>query len=417
MRRANPGERPRHIAAVRVEPQGGSMPADEQTKVRLDQFTSRVVPDPKNPGEALLITGFLGPSSEPEHTRIYFDATLSRYVDAPTNEILHTEPLPKEQSPLGGSYIWLKRDTEVLFGKAGADRAKAKFFEGPVMAAYGGQFGGAAGQAAGGFEAAAGWGGFGGYGGGGGFGGGGGGGAIFSAPVICQPSPFCPPSVYHICPTQVCTHAIFCPSFVFVCHTAVCQFQSAVCQVSPGCPPPPPGTPVQFPGAMGAMGMAAQAAGAGAGGAGPAYTAQVICHPVPYTAQIACHPTPLCPTAVCSHHIYCFTPACPVLTAFCLVHTPFCPVLTATCPITPACPVQTPACPIQTLACPIQTAGCPGPGPGPGPGPVFGGGAQMAGGGAQGAQPQYPVWPTVYCRTFFLPCISQHHPCTPGCPM
>jgi len=402
MRRANPGKPPRHVAAARVEPQGGNMPADEQTKVRLDQFTSRVVPDPKNPGDALLITGFLGASSEPEHTRIYFDASLTRYVDAATSDILHTEPLPKEQSPLGGSYIWLKRDAEVLFGKAGTDRAKAKFFEGPVMAAYGNQFGGTAGPAAGGFEAAAGWGGFGGYGGGGGFGGGGGG-AIFSAPVVCQPSPFCPPSVHHICPTQVCTHAIFCPSFVVVCHTLVCQVQSFACQASPGCPPPPPGTPVQFPGAMGAMGMAAQAPVGGPAG------------PVPiHTAVIVCHPTPLCPSVFCSHHIYCLTPACPVLTPFCPVHTPFCPVLTATCPITPACPVQTPACPIQTLACPIQTAGCPGPGPGPGP--VFGAGAQMAG-GAQGAQPQYQVWPSAYCRSFFLPCISQQHPCTPACPM
>ena len=121
------------------------MPAKEP---RLDEFTSKAVKDPKNPGEMLLVTGFLGASSEPEHTRIYWDASLGTYVDVKTTDISHTEPLPKEQSPLGGSYIWLKRDAQVYFG-AGGQSAKGKFFEGPLMAAYGGQFGASGGAGAG----------------------------------------------------------------------------------------------------------------------------------------------------------------------------------------------------------------------------------------------------------------------------
>jgi len=125
--------------------QKGNMPAKEP---RLDEFTAKAVRDPKNPGEVLLVTGFLGASSEPKHTRIYWDASLGTYVDVKTTDISHTEPLPKEQSPLGGSYIWLKRDAEVYFG-AGGQSAKGKFFEGPLMAAYGGQFGALGGGGAG----------------------------------------------------------------------------------------------------------------------------------------------------------------------------------------------------------------------------------------------------------------------------
>jgi hypothetical protein len=121
------------------------MPAKEP---RLDEFIAKAVTDPKNPGEVLLVTGFLGASSEPEHTRIYWDASLGTYVDVKTTDISHTEPLPKEQSPLGGSYIWLKRDAQVHFG-AGGQSAKGKFFEGPLMAAYGGQFGALGGGVAG----------------------------------------------------------------------------------------------------------------------------------------------------------------------------------------------------------------------------------------------------------------------------
>jgi hypothetical protein len=113
-----------------------------RSQVRLDEFIARVVPDPKHAGDALLLAGFLGASSEPENTRIYSDASLSTYVDVEKADILHSEPLAKERSPLGGSYIWLKRGAQVSFGSAAGQSAEGKFFEGPLMAAYGGQFAG-----------------------------------------------------------------------------------------------------------------------------------------------------------------------------------------------------------------------------------------------------------------------------------
>ena len=124
------------------------------SKVKLDEFTSRVVPDPKNPTDALLLVGFLGASSEAGQTRIYWDASLSSYVDVDHADILHTEALSKDQSPLGGAIIWVKRSAEVSVGSAtGGRSAKGKFFEGPLMTAYGGAFAAAAdplqGQAAG----------------------------------------------------------------------------------------------------------------------------------------------------------------------------------------------------------------------------------------------------------------------------
>src|SRR5215471_3436769 len=124
------------------------MAEGERTKVRLDAFTAKVVPDPKNPGQFLLLTGFLGNSSESKQTRIYWDPSLSSYVDVDTADIIHSEPLPKEQSPLGGSYIWVKRSAEVSMGSAGGSTAKGKFFQGPLMTAYGGTFGAAGGTGA-----------------------------------------------------------------------------------------------------------------------------------------------------------------------------------------------------------------------------------------------------------------------------
>jgi hypothetical protein len=214
--------------------------AAERNKVRLDEFTSKVVPDPKNPGEVLLITGFLGASSEAEHTRIYWDASLSTYVDAKTTDIVHSEPLSKEQSPLGGSYLWVKRDAQVYFG-AGGQSAKGKFFEGPLMTAYGGQFGAGGGAAA--FAPAT----------------IGPTGAYCHVTALCPPNTLlCTPSPYHPCVSGYCTRSIVeCPQSVAIACaslaacTLVCPVQTALCitivcpVASPGCPPVGPGTPVQ----------------------------------------------------------------------------------------------------------------------------------------------------------------------------
>ena len=116
----------------------------EQPKIRLDKFTAKVVPDPKNPGQSLCLQGFLGAAPDPAQTRLYWDASLSSFVDIDNADILHSEPLPKEQSPLGGSYLWVSTSAEVTASSAGGASAKGKFFEGPVTSTYGSAFAGGA---------------------------------------------------------------------------------------------------------------------------------------------------------------------------------------------------------------------------------------------------------------------------------
>jgi hypothetical protein len=116
----------------------------EQPKIRLDKFTAKVVPDPKNPGPSLCLQGFLGAAPDPAQTRLYWDASLSSFVDIDNADILHSEPLPKEQSPLGGSYLWVSTSAEVTASSAGGASAKGKFFEGPVTSTYGSAFAGGA---------------------------------------------------------------------------------------------------------------------------------------------------------------------------------------------------------------------------------------------------------------------------------
>ncbi|MBI3650016.1 MAG: hypothetical protein HY231_03085 [Acidobacteria bacterium] len=346
--------------------------ADRKTKPRKENFVSKIVKNPDSPPDTLLLRGYLGESSEAEHTRLYFDATLSSYVEIPDDAILHEEDVPKEQSPLGESFVWIKQDAEVIHGKAGPQRTKAKFFEGPIA------------QAA--AQAAA---------------------APIPPPtILCPTQPAHCPSVGHICVSQIecpppsplhgcppvtlppgCLHTPFhgcptppvlCPPFTPLhgCPPHTPQFGCPPFTPFHGCPPftplhgCPPHTPLHgCPPHTPLLGCP---------------TGPTLCCPTHVAPSLCCPPlTPVhgCPTPLCTHPPVCHppTPACP--TPVCPSHQIIChptnPIIcnlqTAHCPTLPgvhcppvsggvACPTGL-ACGPQSIACGVTLACGPGGGP------------------------------------------------------
>jgi hypothetical protein len=101
---------------------------------KMDDFVSKIVNDPKNPPNTLLLKGYIGASSEEGYIRLYLDSELSDYVEIPEASILHSQEIPKDKSPIGGSYVWIQRDAKVIHGPVVTDRPKASFLEGRIMA-------------------------------------------------------------------------------------------------------------------------------------------------------------------------------------------------------------------------------------------------------------------------------------------
>lgn len=103
--------------------------------LRMDDFVSKVVTDPKNPPNTLLLKGFIGASSEEGHIRLYLDDELSDYLEIPESAVLYSREIAKEKSPVGGSYIWIQRDATLIHGPVATERPKASFLEGRIMTA------------------------------------------------------------------------------------------------------------------------------------------------------------------------------------------------------------------------------------------------------------------------------------------
>jgi hypothetical protein len=107
--------------------------AENKANPKQDELVAKLVKDAQAPPDALLLSGYVGASSEEGHTRLYFDPQLSDYVEIPNDAILHTHEIPKDQSPLGGTLVWIKRDAVLVHGKVGPNRLKAKFLEGRIQ--------------------------------------------------------------------------------------------------------------------------------------------------------------------------------------------------------------------------------------------------------------------------------------------
>ncbi|MBR0871315.1 hypothetical protein JQ633_13185 [Bradyrhizobium tropiciagri] len=98
----------------------------------MADFVDKIVKDPKNPPATVMLTGYLGGSSEPDHTRLYFDPHLSSYVDIPNSAILHQQDA-KSDDGLQASYVWIARSAQLIQGAPAAERPKGTFLEGQIM--------------------------------------------------------------------------------------------------------------------------------------------------------------------------------------------------------------------------------------------------------------------------------------------
>jgi hypothetical protein len=88
-----------------AEPTPGSAPVSHEPQG--DDWVAHIVADPMDVPAVVLVFGFVGKASKDEHVRIYLTPTLSHLCEIPASAIVHRQPLPRAQFPLGGSYFWI----------------------------------------------------------------------------------------------------------------------------------------------------------------------------------------------------------------------------------------------------------------------------------------------------------------------
>jgi hypothetical protein len=106
-------------------------PTDEEGGA---SFVDRLVPDPNNVPDVMLLYGYLGASSEDGHERLYLSPDLANYVEIPESAILHRMAAPREQDPNGGTTLWVRKDAALIYKMAPGAQALAHYFAGALQA-------------------------------------------------------------------------------------------------------------------------------------------------------------------------------------------------------------------------------------------------------------------------------------------
>jgi hypothetical protein len=90
---------------------------DQNFKIRYDKITEILRPDPASAEDRFIVLrGLIGQSSEAEHVRIFLDSTLNVFIDVYEDDILYAAELSQQDSPIGGSLVWLNLNAVYTFG-------------------------------------------------------------------------------------------------------------------------------------------------------------------------------------------------------------------------------------------------------------------------------------------------------------
>jgi hypothetical protein len=95
----------------------------------------KVVRDPKEPADALALTGYLAESAKEDHHRLYLDVNLSSYVDIPAEDVVHGQRV-QEGSTLAEVIVWVRREARLSYGPTAAQAGG--FFDGSIIDQFGG---------------------------------------------------------------------------------------------------------------------------------------------------------------------------------------------------------------------------------------------------------------------------------------
>ena len=105
-------------------------------ELKQDPLVEQLAPDPADPQATIQLRGWLGKGVKEGSWRLYLTPQLDEYVQFQDKDIVHTQPIAPEQSPLGGTVIWLVAGTSLQHTRVVTRQLQADFLSGGITANF-----------------------------------------------------------------------------------------------------------------------------------------------------------------------------------------------------------------------------------------------------------------------------------------
>jgi hypothetical protein len=92
-------------------------------------LVGKLIPDPDQPAEARVLSGFVGTSTREGHVRLYLNLELSSYVEIAEDDVLHAEA-PSPDDPMGMSVLWVRRGAPMASTQLMPEQTQAELLTG-----------------------------------------------------------------------------------------------------------------------------------------------------------------------------------------------------------------------------------------------------------------------------------------------
>jgi hypothetical protein len=115
---------------------GETKPDDSQKQLKQDRLVEQLMPDPANPQPTIQIRGWLGKGTKEGLWRVYINSSLDEFFEFSDKDIVHTEPIPEQQSHLGATTVWLNRGAVLQHTQIVSRQVQAGFLSGGITSGF-----------------------------------------------------------------------------------------------------------------------------------------------------------------------------------------------------------------------------------------------------------------------------------------
>jgi hypothetical protein len=109
---------------------------DSPKHLKQDRLVEQLIPDPGNYQPTIQLTGWLGKGTEEGVWRLYLTPQLDEFVQFSEEQVVQTQPVQQEQSPLDGTIIWLQSGTVLQHTRVVTRQVQADFLSGGITSGF-----------------------------------------------------------------------------------------------------------------------------------------------------------------------------------------------------------------------------------------------------------------------------------------